>query len=62
MVGMAILLAVLASGVVACGGGAGTTSCNNTYVSGTTAGNYTVTVTGSSGATSATGTFTITVQ
>ncbi len=61
MVGMGILLAVVASGAVACGGG-GSTTCTNTLVSGTTAGNYQVTVTGTSGATTATGTFTITVQ
>jgi hypothetical protein len=61
MVGMAILLAVIASGAVACGGG-GSTTCNNALKAGTTAGNYTVTVTGTSGPTTATGTFTITVQ
>jgi subtilase family serine protease len=59
--GMMLLLAVLVSGVVSCGGGGGT-SCPNIVSTGTTAGTYTVTVTGTSGATTAQNTFTLTVQ
>jgi hypothetical protein len=58
---MMLLLAVLVSGVVSCGGGGGT-SCPNIVSTGTTAGTYTVTVTGTSGATTAQNTFTLTVQ
>jgi hypothetical protein len=50
-----IFLVILTAGLIACGsGGPGTP--------GTTAGNYMVTVTGTSGSTTATGTFTLTVQ
>jgi hypothetical protein len=57
MLGMLALLAVLASGVLACGSGGG--GGGN---SGTTAGTYTITVTGTSGSTTGTGTVTLTVQ
>jgi subtilase family serine protease len=63
MLGMLVFLAVLASGVVACGGGGGgSKACTNTVIAGTTPGAYTVTVTGTSGATTAMGTLTLTVQ
>jgi subtilase family serine protease len=56
-----MLLAVLVSGVVSCGGGGGT-ACPDISTTGTTAGTYTVTVTGTSGATTAQNTLTLTVQ
>jgi hypothetical protein len=51
MLGMLVLLAALTEGIVACSGGS---TGNNTYPGnpGTTAGNYTVTVTGTDVATS----------
>jgi hypothetical protein len=55
------LLAALVGGMLACGGGGGTSTCN-AINPGTTAGTYTVTVTGTSGSTTATGTVTLTVQ
>jgi hypothetical protein len=55
---MLALLVALASGVLACGGGGG----GITIYPGTTAGNYTITVTGTSGTTTATGTISLTVQ
>jgi hypothetical protein len=58
---MLALLVALAGGAIACGG-AKKTSCAATTLAGTTAGNYTVTVTGTSGGTSASGTFMLTVQ
>jgi hypothetical protein len=60
MLGMVALFAILASGVVACG----TSITRNTEIDnpGTTPGAYTITVTGISGATTETGTFTLTVQ
>lgn len=60
MLAMVALLATLASGALACGGGgSGTIGTGNP---GTTAGTYTVTVTGISGTNSETGKFTLTVQ
>lgn len=59
--GMVALLIVLGSSAIACGGGK-SISCAPTTVAGTTAGTYTVIVTGTSGSTTATGTFTLTVQ
>ena len=56
-----IFLACLAGGVTACGGN-GRTACTNVAVAGTTPGLYTITITGVSGATKATGTLTLTVQ
>jgi hypothetical protein len=64
MLGMFVLLAALAGGVFACGsggngGGGGGGSGGN---SGTTAGNYTIAVTGASGSISETGTVALSVQ
>jgi len=58
MVGMSALLTILAGGVLACGGVVSGGSSNP----GTTAGAYTITVTGTSGATTATNTVTLNVQ
>ena len=58
--GMLLLLFAMASGVTACGGG--TTVCNAIAIASTTRGTYTVTVTGTSGAITETGTFTLTVE
>jgi hypothetical protein len=65
--GLVVLLAVLASGVFACGGGGGNAGGGGgggggTGDAGTTAGAYTITVTGTSGSASVTGTVTLTVQ
>jgi hypothetical protein len=59
--GMLALLTALAGGVLACGGsgGGGCTASNNP---GTTAGNYAITVTGTSGSTTATGTISLFIQ
>lgn len=54
--GLLVFLAILAGGLLACGGGGGASN------PGTTPGTYTVTVTGTSGSTTATGTVTLTVQ
>jgi hypothetical protein len=59
MLGILVLLVALAGGAVACGGSSGGGGSGN---SGTTAGSYTITVTGTLGSTSATGTVTLTVQ
>ncbi len=56
-----LLLAAAASAITACGGGGGKASCN-VATPGTTAGTYTITVTGASGSTTSTGTVTLTVQ
>jgi N-acetylneuraminic acid mutarotase len=56
MLGMLALLAALTSGVLACGGGSGS------ITPGTTAGTYTITVTGISGTISAANTISLTVQ
>ena len=56
--GMVLLFGALVSGLIACGGG----SKGGSGTPGTTAGNYTVKVTGISGATSVSNTFTLTVQ
>jgi hypothetical protein len=55
---MLALLVTLAGGLLACGGGSSGRNCPPA----TTAGNYIVTVTGTSGSTTATGTVTLTVQ
>lgn len=60
MFGLLALFLILAGGVLACGGGGG--SGGGTGNPGTTAGAYTITVTGTSGAISASGTVTLTVQ
>jgi hypothetical protein len=52
----------LVGGVVACGGKGGGVACTNVIKSGTTAGTYLITVTGTSGAITEVGTVTITVQ
>jgi hypothetical protein len=55
---MLALLIALTGGVLACGGG----GSGGTIYPGTTAGNYTITVTGTSGTKTATGTISLTVQ
>jgi len=66
MLGMLLLLVTLAGGVLACGGGGGSGSNGGggggTTNPGTTAGTYTVTVSGTSGAASVTSTVTLIVQ
>jgi hypothetical protein len=62
MLGMIILLAFLACGVVSCGGGGGGGGGGGTGNPGTSAGSYTVTVTGTSGSTTETTAVTLTVQ
>jgi hypothetical protein len=61
MLGMLALLSAMTGGVLACGGGGGT-PCTPVVKPGTTAGTYTITVTGTSGALAPTGTVTLTVQ
>ena len=61
ILGMLALLAILTLGATACGSGGGSGACT-VVVSGTTPGTYTVTVTGTSGSTTASGTFTVSVQ
>jgi trimeric autotransporter adhesin len=58
MLGLVLFLVSVASGLSACGGG----GMKGTSNPGTTAGSYTVTVTATSGATTATGTVALTVQ
>jgi len=62
MLGMVFLLVASASGIVACGGGSGKPSCTPVTTPGTTPGTYTITVTGTSGSLTETGTVTLTVQ
>jgi subtilase family serine protease len=64
MLGMLMLLVALSGGVLACGGGGSGSSTPPPPPPnpGTTPGTYTVTVTGASGALTATGTVTLTVQ
>ena len=57
ILGMLALLVAFAGGVLACGGGG-----SGTIYPGTTPGNYTITVTGTSGTATATGTISLTVQ
>ena len=57
ILGMLALLVALAGGVLACGGSGG-----GTIYPGTMPGNYTITVTGTSGTATATGTISLTVQ
>jgi hypothetical protein len=59
---MMMLVVGLTGGVLACGGASGGGGCTPVTYPGTTAGAYTITVTGTSGATTATGTVTLTVQ
>ena len=62
LLGMMMLVVGLTGGVLACGGASGGGGCTPVTYPGTTAGAYTITVTGTSGATTATGTVTLTVQ
>jgi hypothetical protein len=64
MLGMIALLVALAGGMLACGGGGsgGGGGGGGGGISGTTAGTYTITVTGTSGSTTANGAVTLTVQ
>ena len=64
MLGMIVLFAFLAVGLLSCGGGGGTSSGGGGGTSnpGTTAGSYTVTVTGTAGSTTETTTVTLTVN
>jgi hypothetical protein len=57
---MLALLVTLMGGLLACGGSGGSPPC--TPMPGTTPGTYTITVTGTSGATTATGTVSLSVQ
>jgi hypothetical protein len=61
MLGAFFLLVALTCGMLACGSGS-THSCPPTTTPGTTAGAYTITVTGTSGATTASSSITLTVQ
>lgn len=61
MLGMLALLVTFSASVASCGGGGGS-SCPNVITAGTTAGTYTITVTGTSGSTTTTGTVALTVQ
>lgn len=62
VLGMLMLLVALAGGVSACGSSSAGSSSGGSSNQGTTPGNYTVTVTGTSNAVTATGTVTLTVQ
>jgi N-acetylneuraminic acid mutarotase len=63
MLGMLALLVTLTGGVLACGGGGGgSTGSGGNSNPGTTGGTYTITVTGISGTTTATGLVTLNVQ
>ena len=62
LVGLAFLLIAVGSGLIACGGGGGGSGGSGGGNSGTTSGNYTITVTGTSGALTASGTLTLTVN
>jgi sugar lactone lactonase YvrE len=62
LLGMLLLLVALSSGVLACGGGGSKVVCTGTTSPGTTAGAYTITVTGTAGALTETGTVNLTVQ
>jgi len=62
MLGLLTLFLFIAGGVLACGGGNSGGGGGGTGNPGTTAGTYTITVTGTSGAISASGTVTLTVQ
>lgn len=62
LLGMLMFLVALVGGVLACGGGGGGGGGGGAANLGTTAGAYTVTVSGTSGTTSATGTVSLIVQ
>jgi subtilase family serine protease len=61
LLGMLFLLVVLAGGVASCGGGGGSPGGGG-VTPGTTPGQYTITITGTSGTTTANATITLTVQ
>jgi hypothetical protein len=61
-VGAIALLAMLAGGLSGCGKGDGVSACDTVAGASTTPGAYTITVTGTSGSTSATATVSLTVQ
>jgi hypothetical protein len=60
ILGMLVLFLAIINSVAACGGSGVT--CNNVLIGGTTVGTYTITVTGTSGATTSTGMVNLTVQ
>lgn len=63
VLGMIALFLAIVSGVTACGGGGGGgQACNTVMTGGTTVGTYTITVTGTSGATTSTAMVNLTVQ
>ena len=62
LLGALTLLAVLVGGMLACGGSSGSGGGGGTSIPGTTAGTYTVTVTGTAGTLAETGTVSLTVQ
>jgi hypothetical protein len=62
LLGFSILLAVVAGSVASCGGSGTTNACNALVSASTTPGAYTITVTGTSGTTTSTGTVTLNVQ
>jgi Pro-kumamolisin, activation domain/Bacterial Ig-like domain (group 3) len=62
LLGTFAMLAFLASGLVACGGSATLRPASSSSASGTTPGSYAVTITGTSGATTATATINLNVQ
>jgi hypothetical protein len=61
LLGVLLLLAALSSGLLACGGG-GSGGGGGGGISGTTSGNYTITISGVSGTTPASSTILLTVQ
>ena len=62
ILGIVALLAAVVGGLGACGGGGSGGGGNGTSVSGTTAGNYVITVVGTSSSSTASGTLSLTVQ
>jgi hypothetical protein len=62
MLGMFVLLVFLAGAIASCGGGGGGGGGGNTGNPGTTAGSYTITVTGTSGSITQTATVNLTVN
>jgi ABC-type glycerol-3-phosphate transport system substrate-binding protein len=62
MLGILLLLVALTGGAVACGGGSTNSGSTKNAIPGTTAGTYTITVTATSGATTANLPVTLTVQ
>jgi len=62
ILGTFLLFVALIGGMLACGSGGGQQVCTGTTTAGTTLGAYTITVTGTSGALTETGTFNLTVE